>query len=77
MSGSNPDIVESCSLNVLVPETFNFDPASFFVANGSQGHGDDNQLSISAVPRRKVLYFGMIRGSELIDQSSYSFLGFY
>lgn len=65
-------MVDKCCLNVLVPESSGFDPTTFF---GSPGRGQDEQPSIDAVPRRKVLHFGMIRDLALIDQSSYSFSG--
>ena len=76
MTMGDPDVVEECSLNVLVPEASNFDPASFCDPNESRGQGQDEQRSISVIPRRKVLYFGMVRVIEQSDQSSYSFLGF-
>ena len=76
MDMGGPDVVENCSLNVLVPEASNFDPASFCNPNGSPGQGQDEQRSMSVIPRRKVLYFGMIRVLKQSDQSSYSFLGF-
>jgi len=66
------DIVDKCSLNVLVPESSRFDPTTFF---GSPGQGQDEQPSIDAVPRRKVLHFGTIRDLALINHLSYSFPG--
>lgn len=65
-------MIDKCCVNVLVPESSEFNLTSFF---GSPGRGQNEQPSIDAVPRRKVLHFGMIRDLSLIDQSSYSFSG--
>lgn len=55
MSRNISDAIQDASLDVLVPEDSNLDTSIYFKIDGCDGADP-----LSAVPRRKTLYFGTI-----------------